>query len=227
MLFAPTVARYRVNGREEFLIRRGAGAAAVLLIPPLFGEMNRCRRLLADVMAALADLGRSSAMPDLPGTGESQTALEAVVFEDWRIAVAEAGRLLASNSGTPPVVASFRGGAVLDDATDAARRWRLAPVDGATVLRDLARAQRISTAVDRQEVEFAGIPLRPSLIAGLAAAPVSGHARIVRLEDDPKPADGRLAGSPLWRRAEPGRDMALAQSIAEDIDRLAVPCASS
>ena len=41
--------------------------------------------------------------------------------------------------------------------------------------------------------------------------------RTVRLESDAKPADAKLPGSPLWRRAEPDNDIALAMALADDI----------
>lgn len=223
-------ARLTIAGREEYLRICGAGdGVAILLVPPLFGEMNRCRRLLADVMIALAGRGHGCALPDLPGTGESLTAIENVALDDWRAMIAESARLLHDATGRAPLLASFRGGAVLDDAADAAARWRMTPVEGVTTLRELARAQRMtgtSTAASTGAV-FAGTPLAATLAGPLATAVPVGPAVVVRLEDDPKAADARIAGAPLWRRAEPGRDQAMAARIAEDIDRIATSCASS
>ena len=227
---AVQVVRLTIAGREEYLRICGSGdGAAVLLVPPLFGEMNRCRRLLADVMDALALLGRGSALPDLPGTGESLTPIERVTLGDWRAMIADAAALLHDATGHRPVIAALRGGALLDDAADAAARWRLMPVDGTTILRELARAQRMTTVSGAQPTgpAFAGAPL-PAALAGLLNTAVpQGGARIARLADDPKAADHRISGSPLWRRAEPGRDLAMAHAIAADIDRMAQTCAIS
>ena len=41
--------------------------------------------------------------------------------------------------------------------------------------------------------------------------------RTVRLDTDPKPADRHVPGTPLWRRAEPDNDPALAAILADDI----------
>jgi hypothetical protein len=41
--------------------------------------------------------------------------------------------------------------------------------------------------------------------------------RTVRLDTDPKPADRHVPGIPLWRRAEPDNDPALAALLADDI----------
>ena len=227
---AVQVVRLAVAGREEHLRICGSGdGAAVLLVPPLFGELNRCRRLLADVMDALALLGRGSALPDLPGTGESLTPIEQVTLEDWRTAVADAAALLHGATGQRPIVAALRGGALLDDAADASARWRLMPVDGTTILRELARAQRLTTVSGVQAAgpAFAGTPLAAALAGPLNTAVPQATARIARLADDPKTADHRIPGSPLWRRAEPGRDLDMARAIAADIDRMAKTCAIS
>jgi len=50
--------------------------------------------------------------------------------------------------------------------------------------------------------------------------------RTVRLETEAKPADAKLPGSPLWRRAEPDNDIAFAQTIADDIAQWIATCAA-
>ncbi|WP_076069201.1 hypothetical protein [Sphingomonas montana] len=227
------VARLTIAGREEYARIVGSGdAAAVLLVPPLFGEMNRCRRLMVDVMTELATLGRGSALPDLPGTGESLMPFGAVTLDDWRAMVAACAALLHAATGRTVMIASLRGGALLDDApdpVDVAGRWRMTPVEGATVLRELGRAQRLAgtSGPPLSGAVFAGTPLAPGLAGPLGSARPQGSARIVRLGEDGKNADERLTGSPLWRRAEPGRDLAMALAIARDIDRTAATCANS
>jgi hypothetical protein len=222
------VARLQVAGREEFLLTLGAGdGVAVLLVPALFGEMNRCRRLLTDVMVALAGQGRGCALIELPGTGESLTPFEATTLDHWREAVRVAAATIAEATGTAPLIASFRGGALLEGRVPAAARWRMAPLDGPAVLRDLARAQRLTSAAGRAGPHFAGTPLAPGLAAPLAEAKIEGTAHVARLPEDAQPADVRLEGTPLWRRAEPGRDLTLAAAIAADIEGVAAACASS
>lgn len=224
------VVRLTVAGREEYLRICGSGDdVAILLVPPLFGENNRCRRLLADVMAALAALGHGSALPDLPGTAESLTPLARVTLDDWRAMIGDSAALLHAATGRPPIVASLRGGAVLDDAAAAAGRWRMTPVDGTGVLRDLARAQRMTAPAGTPPAGavFAGTPLDPALARPLGTAVPAGPAHVARLADDPKAADSRIAGTALWRRAEPARDRAMATAIAQDIHRMATTCAIS
>ena len=52
-----------------------------------------------------------------------------------------------------------------------------------------------------------------------------GHRRTVRLDTDPQPADRHVPGTPLWRRAEPGNDPALAVLLADDIADWIARCA--
>ena len=133
---APRFVGYQSGGMAEWMVARGPETGLqLLIIQPLFEEMNRCRAILAAVQRGLADAGVGSWLVDLPGTGESERALETVHFRDWRQAAADAAREIGSLSA----VASVRGGCLLDDVVDAPR-WRLSPVTGAALVRDLTRA---------------------------------------------------------------------------------------
>ena len=46
---------------------------------------------------------------------------------------------------------------------------------------------------------------------------MAAPCRVVRLEGDSASADLHVAGSPLWRRAEPDNDPALALALADDL----------
>ena len=100
------------------MMRIGSGRA-LLFLPPLFEEMNRTRALLASTMRALAAQGFECWLPDLPGTGESERALEEVSWQDWREAAAAAFEAAGASASV-----SLRGGALLDEAAPA--RWRIA-----------------------------------------------------------------------------------------------------
>jgi hypothetical protein len=41
--------------------------------------------------------------------------------------------------------------------------------------------------------------------------------RVVRLDDDPMPADRVVEGIPMWRRPEPENDLVLAGLLAADL----------
>lgn len=193
----------------------------LIVIPPLFFEANRSRRLIVTILHHLADRGIGGRLLDLPGTGESLVDLAAVQLADWRAAVSAA----ASEMPVPPLTIAFRGGALVDDAIGGAPRWRLSPVDGAAVVRALRRASSLG---GNRPPRLAGYPLGAALLADLAAAtlPAGGQVRTVRLADDPATADRHLPGTPLWHRAEPGEDAALAVLLADDIHNWTVACAA-
>src|SRR5687768_8408820 len=93
-----------------------ADAPAILFVPPLFEEMNRTRALIAAIMRRLASMGHGCWLPDLSGTGESERPLEQVEWDDWRHDVTAASAHVAGKTGKPPLVASLRGGCLIDDA---------------------------------------------------------------------------------------------------------------
>ena len=64
---------------------------------------------------------------------------------------------------------------------------------------------------------YAGNSLSEALLADLRDAVPCDASRTVRLESDPRPADARYPGAPLWRRSEPGSDATLSDTLAADI----------
>jgi hypothetical protein len=185
----------------------------IVVIEPLFEEANRCRRLMADIMRRLDARGIGSRIADLPGAGESEIGIRDVGLDDWRRAVKGYGARY---------VASFRGGALIDDAGSPDAIWRFSPETGARIVRDLRRA----TLAGSDGVRLSGHPLSDDFIEQLeTAVPVSvDRLRIVRLENDAANADVRCAGAPLWRRAEPGEDQELAHILADDLAQWVKQC---
>src|SRR6185369_2681030 len=114
-------------------------APAILFVPPLFEEMNRTRALIVAAMRRLAKGGQCCWLLDLGGTGESERALDAVTWDDWRHDVIAAAAYVAGRS-KKPLIAALRGGALLDDGAIARGWWRFAPMDGAAVVRDMVRS---------------------------------------------------------------------------------------
>ncbi len=211
---------------SEFQLRiapAGVPRATALFVPPFFEEANRTRRTLVLAMRALAAEGLAALLPDLPGQNESLVPLAEVDLARWRGGLAEAARRVDG----PLLVASVRGGALIDDAAKAAGWWRLAPASGASLLRTLLRA-RVSadreaglvSTLESLEAEAAAAPLllagnllSPAMVAGLGTAEVQP---VEPLRSIALGADGIL-GTPLWLRAEPGEDPAMARAIAADI----------
>lgn len=211
------------------------GAPTILLIPPLFDEANRLRRTLVLTMRALSARGVASLLPDLPGQNDSLVPTEAVTLADWRAALVAA----AADETGPLLVASWRGGALIDDAvTDAIGWWRMAPVAGAGLIKTMIRtriagekeAGRLVSADDvralaaNEPVELAGNFLSADMLTQIeVAAPAEvAPLRSVAVGS----GDGKLPGSALWLRAEPGEDAAMAEAMAADIQQWAMTCAA-
>ncbi len=203
-----------------------------MLIPPLFDEANRLRRTLVLTMRALAMLGHDSALPDLPGQNDSVLPTEAATLTEWRRAFAAH----CAAAGRPVVSVAWRAGALIDTEAELGGRWRMAPLAGAAVVRTLARAKVAgereaghNVALDglldrmRSEItEVAGNRLSPLMVAELEAAAIEEIAplRTVAVGN----IAGALPGAPLWLRAEPGEDSAMAQAMAADIAAWARQC---
>lgn len=208
----------------------GAPRATLLIVPPLFEEANRTRRTLVLAMRALAARGFAAVMPDLPGQNESLVALESVDLDMWQDALFDVAKTIDG----PVLVASVRGGALIDHRVKAAAWWRLAPVGGASLLRTLLRArvsadreagvtsslESLSETAKSEPLLLAGNRLSPAMIAQLSSAEAQP---VEPLRNVALGADG-ITGTPLWLRAEPGEDAAMAEAIAADIATWSASC---
>ena len=221
---------------SEYLLRidpAGQPRATILIVPPLFEEANRLRRTLVLAMRALAAKGFRAVLPDLPGQNDSLVALADVDLARWRDSLADT----AAGIDGPLIVASFRGGALIDHRVEAAAWWRLAPVGGASLLRTLMRSRvsadreagRTSSLESLQDAAktapllLAGNRLSPAMFAQLG---VSEAQAVEPLRSVGLGADG-IAGTPLWLRAEPGEDATMADAIAADIAAWSATCGIS
>ena len=214
---------YTSGGRQEWMMRIGPREAPpILFVPALFEEMNRTRALTAAAMRALAAGGHGCWLPDLAGTGESEASLASVEWEDWRHDVTAAAEHVEGAAGAKPLAVSIRGGALIDDCAAAIGWWRLAPVAGASLVRDMERAGLAG-------VEWAGYAPAAALREALSGAVPAEAAplRVARLASDRSPADARLEGPALWRRSEPGSSADLAAAIAADVASWWSQCAAS
>lgn len=224
------IGSYRFDGNDELCLRFGPeGAPKLLILPPLFDEANRVRHLMVECARALAELGASSLLPDLPGCNESVVPLDHSSISLWQAALITCAEQL----GPVTHVVSMRGGALLDEALGDLPRWRLAPVKGGQLLRTMLRtriasdreagiassSEALMETARSQGTDLAGNSLSPCMIRELdSAAPSDGSAiRLVRFADDPLECDGRIDGAPLWLRAEPAHDPAMAAAMAQDI----------
>lgn len=196
-------------------------SARLLIVPPLFEEMNRTRRFLVEAQRELDAAGIDSFLPDLPGCNESPQAFAAQSLGSWRDAMAAAARHFRTTH-----VLALRGGALVFPTS--LPGWVLEPIKGASILRQLLRARVLSAREDglkedsaelleagrNHGLELAGYRLGAALVAGLdAAVPEDEGQRVIRQSE--------LGTGALWLRSEPGEDpaqsAALARIIASEI----------
>ena len=189
----------------------------LLIVPPLFEEMNRTRRFLIDTMRRLDLSGIDSLLPDLPGCNESLQSFAAQSLYGWRRAMAQAALHFRASH-----VLAVRGGTLV--FPNALPGWVLEPVKGASLLRQMLRARTVAareaggheTIAELLEhgrsegLDLAGYACGAALIAGLeAAVPLDEGQHEIRQSD--------LGGSALWLRSEPGEDAAQADALAARI----------
>ena len=226
---APEYLTYRFAGHDEFCLSFGGDSVRrVLIIPPLFDEMNRMRRMLATAMRDLAERGVGSVLIDLPGCNESLASLHEQSLNGWRDAVTACAEQLDITH-----IASLRGGALIDGGKPILPHWRLAPVKGASLLKTMIRTRiagekeagnvvtegSILAQAETAPVELAGNMLGPDMVAQLAISEPAQPPQLVerKLGED-------IMGSPLWLRAEPQDDPVFATNIAADLDRWSASC---
>lgn len=186
----------------------------LLIVPPLFDEMNRLRRFCVTTMRDLDRHGIDTILPDLPGCNESGQRFEAQSLHGWRSAMAIAGRHFGASH-----VLALRGGALVFD--NSLPGWVIEPVMGANLLRQMLRTRILASReagihedsaelleTGRSEgLDLAGYRLGPALVAGLETArPLDEGQREIRQSE--------LGGSALWLRSEPGEDPAQSARLA-------------
>jgi len=187
----------------------------LLIVPALFDEANRMRRLTVEVMRRLDGAGIDSFLPDLPGTNESLQPLEIQSTDDWRDAIGTAAVHFSATH-----VLGVRGGCLFTPA--GLPCWHYAPAKGANILRQMLRARIIaSREAGREEareelmeqaagqgIELAGYRLGAEFVQGFETlVPAAGDA-ITEIGQD------LVGGAGLWLRAEPGESPEQADALA-------------
>lgn len=216
------------SGHEMALLAASTGTAngdapQLLIIPPLFEELHKLRQLIRTMMAELAQRGISSILPDLPGSNESQMPLSAVDWTQWQASVPHIRAAFPSLTH----IAALRGGCLIGELSNEAAlpRWHFEPITGARLLQRMERAQQASARESGEGNDLAaaeptliGYKLSTAMIAGLRAAmPIAPVARTVRLNSAQAADAIVLPGQPLWLRAEPSEDAALAAALAANL----------
>lgn len=187
----------------------------LLIVPALFDEANRMRRLTVEVMRRLDGAGIDSFLADLPGCNESPQSLRDQTPMLWL----EAMTLAAAHFGATHVL-GIRGGALV--MPRGLPGWRYAPVNGANLLRAMLRTRIIAAREAGREETQDGL-MEAGLVHGLD---LSGHtlgAEFLREFQAMKPVvspqvsdidQDMVGGGGLWLRAEPGESREQADALA-------------
>lgn len=197
---------------DEYAYTLDRGRAhRLLVVPALFDEANRLRRLTVETMRALDAVGIDTFLPDLPGCNESLQPLGQMSLPDWRTAI-----LAAADHFRTTHVLALRGGTLV--APDLPG-WHYVPVKGASLLRQMIRARILASREagrsERQEglleqgrkegLVLAGHDLSATMIVGLEQAEPHGQAEVI--------GQDRIGGGALWLRAEASEDAAQVQAL--------------
>ena len=227
---SPRHLSFHFEGFDEACLSFGEVGAlrSILIVPPLFDEMNRVRAMLVAAMRGLAERGMMTMLPDLPGCNESLAPVSSQSVQSWQGAMLSAAHQLGATH-----IASIRGGSLI--ATQIRLpHWSLASVKGASLVKTMLRTRiasdkeagrtsSIETLMSEARtgpIDLAGYALGPDMLAGLEAA-VPGEASVaVTLGDE----SGQLSGRPLWLRAEPQEDADMSAALAAELDRWSASC---
>lgn len=198
---------YDWAGGREAMLRFGPDTGPVVVAAlPLFEEANRTRAFVVTILRALAERDIASALPDLPGQGESLLQTELATLPGLR-----EGFAAACMRFDKAYAFAVRSGALLDTSAQIAGRCHLVPTTGAELARELGRIRGLHDGNN-----YAGNLLSPDLLAEIEEA-IPAVAHTIRFEGDARAADVKLRGAPLWRRAEPDNDPVLATLLADEI----------
>lgn len=202
--------------QDEFALAFEHGRTSrVLIVPALFEEASRMRRLTVETMRRLDGAGIDTFLPELPGCGESCQSIEAQTPEHWRAAMAAAAVHFAATH-----VLAIRGGALV--MPDTLPGWRYAPVNGAALLRTMLRA-RVMTAREAGSNETTDALLEQGRDAGLELAGYRLSSQFISSFNELEPVSTpgisdiehtTMGGAGLWLRAEPGEDRHQADALA-------------
>lgn len=194
----------------------------LLIVPALFDEGNKLRRLTVEVMRRLDIDGIDSLLPDLPGCNESQQPFDSQTPGTWFDAISNA----ASHFGATHAL-GIRGGCLFTPA--ALPRWHYAPVKAASILRQMMRARILASReagleefgedlvamAQTRGIELTGYPLGPDFYRDFETMLPDAGATVVLQED--------VGGGGLWLRAEPDDDPDQADALAAILAKAIVP----
>jgi len=187
----------------------------LLIVPALFDEANKMRRLTLEVMRRLDASGIDSFLPDFPGCNESEQPLHAQATEDWLDAMSAA----MAHFGATDIL-GIRAGCLFTPKD--LPTWHYAPVKGETILRQMLRARILASreaGIEEDRQQLVDLALAQGIeLAGyqLSADFFEGFQRLVPAQsEDIHPVEqSMIGGSGLWLRAEPDENREQADALA-------------
>src|SRR6478752_1467341 len=108
------------DGDEYALAFDKGRTRRLLVLPALFDEANKTRRLVVETLRRLDSAGIDGFLPDLPGCNESPAPLETQALAAWRAAAAAAAKHFGATH-----LLTIRASAILAPPT--LPGWRYAP----------------------------------------------------------------------------------------------------
>lgn len=194
----------------------------LLIVPALFDEGNKLRRLTVEVMRRLDSEGIDSILPDLPGCNESLQPFDSQTPGTWLDAMSSAARHFGATHAL-----GIRGGCLFTPGGLPCLHY--APLKAASILRQMMRARILgSREAGREEfgedlvpmaqtrgIELVGYPLGAEFYRDFEAMRPDAGATIVLQEE--------VGGGGLWLRAEAGEDPDQADALAAILAKAMVP----
>lgn len=203
--------------REEFALScDSSGPVRLLIVPALFEEGNKLRRLTVSVMRRLAETGIDSFLPDLPGCNESLQDLAQQDPTDWFDAIMAAARHFGATHAL-----GIRGGCMF--TPDGLPAIHYAPVKAETLLRQMFRARILSareTGRDEKREALEQMAVSEGITLGgytLGADFCRHFGKMTPRSVATSILQEDIGGSGLWLRAEPDDSPAQAAALASRI----------
>lgn len=190
----------------------------LLIVPGLFAEGLRSRRLVIETMNRLDGAGIDSFLPDLPGTNESQQRLEELEPHDWIDAMGAAAVHFRATA-----TLGIRGGCLFTPADIPA--FHILPVTGSAILRGLIRErsrsippatfkatrEKLMHAGLKNGLELDGYRLSAEFFSQLRQLVPLGNRLVQRITPD---GTGHAAG---WLQSSPAATRKRADTLAAHI----------
>ena len=204
------------NTSEELLIAIDEGRERrLLIVPALFDEANKLRRLTLQLMRRLNARSVDTFLPDLPGCNESLAPLAEQSLVSWK-----AGIIAAAHHVSATHILTIRAGGLI--APSSLSGWAYAPQTGAKTLRGMIRAQTIAAKESGREmssdalgtigrehgITLAGWSIGAQMFRELETAEMAMQSGVRTIPQD------ELSGAGLWLRAEPSDNWDQADNLA-------------